>query len=36
MASRRLYTAHQQMPAAAGHLWVEALAIATSNDPRGS
>jgi hypothetical protein len=38
MASSRLYTALKQMPAAAGHVWVQArpFAITTSNDPRGS
>jgi hypothetical protein len=37
MAASRLYTALKQMPAAAGHSWVEArpFAILTSNDPRG-
>jgi hypothetical protein len=37
MAASRLYTAPEQMPAAAGHAWVEVrpFAILTSNDPRG-
>jgi hypothetical protein len=37
MACRRLHTTLKQMPAAAGHVWVEArpFAITTSNAPRG-
>jgi hypothetical protein len=37
MASRRLHAALEQMPAAAGHAWVQArpFAITPSNDPRG-
>jgi hypothetical protein len=37
MASRRVYTTLQKMPAAAGHIWVEArpFGLSTSNDPRG-
>jgi hypothetical protein len=37
MASSRLHTALEQMPAAAGHAWVEArtFAILTPNAPRG-
>jgi len=37
MASSRLYTALQPMPAAAGQVCSKArpFAIATSNDPRG-